>query len=98
MVIRLSLEKLGVFQESDHAALVIKVFWKSVLFRMVLLLSESDIVIQVYPSHACSPIDILARARRITWRLGLGRLPFPTFPLGCRPITRSVSLASHTDK
>ena len=27
---RLGLEKLGVFQASDHTALVIKVFWRSV--------------------------------------------------------------------
>ena len=71
MVIRLSLEKLGVFQESDHAALVIKVFWKSVLLEIILVLPVSDVAIQVYPGHACSPIDILAGARRIAWCLGL---------------------------
>ena len=71
MIVRLSLEKLGVFQESDHAALVIKVFWKSVLFHTILVLPEPDVVIQVYPGHACSSIDILVGARRIAWCLGL---------------------------
>jgi hypothetical protein len=39
-------------------------------------------VLEIYSGHAISTVNILARTGRITWGMGIRRLPIPALPLG----------------
>lgn len=48
-----------------------------------LLLPGLGRVLEIYPGHAVSAVDVLVGARWIAWRVGSGRLPVLAFPVGC---------------
>jgi len=69
IVIRLCLEQLGVVQAEDRTASVIKVFWRCGP-RTITFLSERCNLLQIYRSHAETPVDVLARTCRLPRSLG----------------------------
>ena len=69
IVIRLCLERLGVLQAEDHTSSVIKVFWRYGPC-ITTFASEGCKLLQIYRSHAETPVDVLARTCRVPRSLG----------------------------
>ena len=95
---RLCLDRLAVVQESDHTALVTRVFWKCVLTPIIspMRLNRST---QIPPDNAAPPINLLARTSWVSWRLGPRWLSLLTLPLGSGATSRFVrhDLGLHTE-
>ena len=72
VVCRICLERLGVVEESDHKALVIRVFWRYVTVVYPPLCVAQIFVSKIYPDHANIAVDVLARTRGLAWGMGLG--------------------------
>jgi len=68
-VIRLCLERLGVIQTEDHTASVIKVFWRCGPWTTTFP-SERCNRLQIYRSHAETPVNVLARTCWVSRSLG----------------------------
>jgi hypothetical protein len=88
--VRYCLERLEVLQQSDHTAIVTRLFWRFILHKLKPTLC-SHRNLQVYGSHASCPKHVLAGTCRIAWRMGIRRLPFPPVLVGRRSVIQYVS-------
>jgi serine/threonine-protein phosphatase 2A activator len=87
---RICLDRLQVVTASDHTALITRVFWRFILKPVILFIAHPS---QIYSNHAYTSVDVLARTRWISWRLGSRRLSFFTFPLWFCAATRHVAIS-----
>ena len=91
-VYRFCLEHLGVLLETDHKAIVLKVFWRYGHWAHRCCshqTSSKSRPTQIYRNNAYPSVDILAGARRLSWSVGSGRLSLPALPLRLCPTTRA---------
>lgn len=87
---RICLDRLQVVTASDHTALVTLVFWRCILKTFILFIAHP---FQIYSNHAHTSVNVLARTRWISWRLGSRRLSFFAFPLWFFTTTRHVAIS-----
>jgi hypothetical protein len=87
-IYRICLEELGVVQESDHAALVLNVFWRLVSQSMVLLSLTFDCSFKIHSGDAHCTVYVLVGACRFARGMGIGRLSFPSIFIWVGTTTR----------